>query len=296
MVTNNPRPPPDYQQLETGIGSGTAQQFQPVAAARRGASSYRKVHRGEGPALKPYSTKGLDTLQVDPVRGHAQFLEYRNSMAANVPPAGVPGGGGSGGSALRYARSGAQDKRQNEASYTAMRSDVKQQYKHMTGPEAEGGMGLTHSVHKEDPYPDAAAMAADVRDNKHIKTMSSKTTGGHNFFTNDENDQFRAVHDVFGHAGTGRGFSRHGEEAAYLSHSQMFSKKALPALASETRGQNSYLNYNNEGKGFPDQSKKTPLVTMSPQATQKGPVTGPLPWKPQVIKPEPPTHTQGKLF
>jgi hypothetical protein len=84
--------------------------------------------------------------------------------------------------------------------------------------------------------------------------LSTEATGPHHIFSDQENDRFRAVHDVFGHAATGRGFSRHGEEAAFLSHRQMFSKRALPALASETRGQNSYLNYG--PGGFPEQETK----------------------------------------
>lgn len=35
----------------------------------------------------------------------------------------------------------------------------------------------------------------------------------------------------------------HGEEVAYRLHAQMFSDEARPALATETRGQNAYLNY-----------------------------------------------------
>lgn len=57
------------------------------------------------------------------------------------------------------------------------------------------------------------------------------------------NDMFRAVHDVFGHAKHGVGFRATGEENAFQSHARMFSPEALPALATETRGQNSWLNY-----------------------------------------------------
>ena len=57
------------------------------------------------------------------------------------------------------------------------------------------------------------------------------------------NDIFRAVHDYMGHAKPGVGFRAAGEEAAYQSHAGMFSPLARRALASETRGQNSWLNY-----------------------------------------------------
>lgn len=57
------------------------------------------------------------------------------------------------------------------------------------------------------------------------------------------NDLFRAVHDVFGHAKHGVGFRAAGEENAFQSHARMYSPKALPAATSETRGQNSWVNF-----------------------------------------------------
>jgi hypothetical protein len=57
------------------------------------------------------------------------------------------------------------------------------------------------------------------------------------------NDVFRAVHDVFGHSKHGVGFRAAGEENAFQAHAKMFSPEALPALASETRGQNSWVNF-----------------------------------------------------
>tara|TARA_R110000796_G_scaffold90631_4_gene194554 strand:- start:5561 stop:13294 length:7734 start_codon:yes stop_codon:yes gene_type:complete len=57
------------------------------------------------------------------------------------------------------------------------------------------------------------------------------------------NDKFRGVHDYFGHAVNGNGFGKVGEENAFVSHSQMYSPLAAIAMASETRGQNSYVNY-----------------------------------------------------
>lgn len=58
------------------------------------------------------------------------------------------------------------------------------------------------------------------------------------------NDAFRAVHDAFGHFGPGNPFFRHqGEERAFLEHSRMYSPEARGAMTSETRGQNSWLNF-----------------------------------------------------
>lgn len=57
------------------------------------------------------------------------------------------------------------------------------------------------------------------------------------------NDLFRAVHDTYGHAKHGVGFRARGEENAFQSHSRMYSPQALPAATSETRGQNSWVNF-----------------------------------------------------
>jgi hypothetical protein len=62
------------------------------------------------------------------------------------------------------------------------------------------------------------------------------------------NDIFRAVHDVFGHAKHGVGFRAVGEENAFQSHARMYSPKALPAATSETRGQNSWVNFGPYGQ------------------------------------------------
>jgi hypothetical protein len=62
------------------------------------------------------------------------------------------------------------------------------------------------------------------------------------------NDVFRAVHDVFGHAKHGVGFRAAGEENAFQSHARMYSPEALPAVTSETRGQNSWVNFGPFGK------------------------------------------------
>jgi multidrug efflux pump subunit AcrA (membrane-fusion protein) len=80
-----------------------------------------------------------------------------------------------------------------------------------------------------------------------------RATGGHPFFTPEQNEQFRTVHDVFGHAATGRAFDRHGEEAAWLSHSQMYSPQALRALTTETRGQNAAMLFTGGGEVFQPQ-------------------------------------------
>lgn len=83
------------------------------------------------------------------------------------------------------------------------------------------------------------------------------------------NDVFRAVHDVFGHGKHGVGFRAGGEENAFQAHARMYSPEALPAVTSETRGQNSWVNYGPFGEF---NRKASPLETI--YADQK---TGILP-------------------
>jgi hypothetical protein len=220
----------------------TSQQFDPLDYISSGAQRYAQQR---GLTWSPPSP----TQQVDHQRGHATYLAYRDAMKSASPSS----------------------SKEAEDTYGAMRSHVKDQYEFMTTPEASGGLGIQHSVTQSDPYKSPTDLADDLKQRR-IKTFSSSSTGGHSYFTDDENDMFRAVHDVFGHAGVGRGFSRHGEEAAYRSHKQMFPKEALPALTSETRGQNMYLNYSPEND-FPDQSSG--LVTLPDWASDLGPLPTP---------------------
>jgi len=62
------------------------------------------------------------------------------------------------------------------------------------------------------------------------------------------NDIFRIVHDYFGHAKEGYSFGPKGEEAAWRAHMQMYSPEAQKALTTETRGQNSWVNYGPKGE------------------------------------------------
>lgn len=62
------------------------------------------------------------------------------------------------------------------------------------------------------------------------------------------NDLFRAVHDAFGHGLEGAGFRAQGEENAWQAHVRLFTGSAVAAITTETRGQNSWLNYGPYGE------------------------------------------------
>lgn len=174
-----------------------------------------------------YSHEGLADIQADPVFQHRVAAKY-DAVADS-------------------------DSHHVKRAYTAMTHEVHKQFDYLTRPRHEGGLGVNVSFQDKDPYKTHDEMFHDVKHNKSLKVLSSAATGGapHEHLDADTNDKFRAVHDAFGHAAVGRGFSRHGEEAAYHSHMQMFSPTARPAMANETRAQNSWLNY--RGGTFPKQ-------------------------------------------
>lgn len=81
--------------------------------------------------------------------------------------------------------------------------------------------------------------AADVSGNPLLE-KTGEVIGG---YALTANDVFRIVHDYFGHYKEGLGFRADGEENAWRSHAAMYSPLARWAMTSETRGQNSWVNF-----------------------------------------------------
>lgn len=104
------------------------------------------------------------------------------------------------------------------------------QNNHMWVFPTTGGFGSDNSV--------------DVSKNP-LLTDAGETISGHKVCVND---MFRIVHDYFGHLKEGNGFRADGEDNAWRSHVAMFSKAAIPAMTSETRGQNSWVNFGPYGE------------------------------------------------
>ena len=144
------------------------------------------------------------------------------------------------------------------ASYQALSDETVAQYKALK----DAGIDIDFIKRDQaDPYPKGPTQAvADLRNNKHLWVFPTESgfgtineisdnpllasTGikekGHDVLVNDA---FRAVHDVFGHGMEGANFGARGEENAWRAHSRLFSPEALPAATSETRGQNSWVNF-----------------------------------------------------
>ncbi|GAA2616998.1 hypothetical protein GCM10010399_54930 [Dactylosporangium fulvum] len=139
------------------------------------------------------------------------------------------------------------------AAYAAFCAQTVRQYHFLVGRVEFGGLGVAVRIVDDDPYPDAEAMVEEVR-RRRLRVFASAATGNpHPYLSDGENDMFRAVHDAFGHAASGRGFDPHGEEAAWLKHSAMYSPLARRALTTEVRGQTCAQLFHYGGGRFPEQ-------------------------------------------
>lgn len=116
----------------------------------------------------------------------------------------------------------------------------------------------------ENPYPlGSKQMIEDVK-NGHLWYFPTEQGFGNGDITNNPllaptnevssngkpmlaNDVFRVVHDIFGHVKEGNSFGPSGEENAWQSHVRMYSPEAAKAMTTETRGQNSWVNYGPHG-------------------------------------------------
>lgn len=127
----------------------------------------------------------------------------------------------------------------------------------------------------ENPYKTSKDLFKDVRENNHMwyfpteqgfgskedqinHPMLKPTTEKHEGKAMPANDIFRIVHDYFGHAKEGYAFGPTGEENAWHEHSKMFSPLAQKALTTETRGQNSWVNFGPHG----EHNRKNPAQTI----------------------------------
>lgn len=150
-----------------------------------------------------------------------------------------------------------------QASYQAMMNETKAQYDHLV----KNGYRFEFYPPNVDPYPGGPHDAIkDLRENKHMYVFpteagfgsSDNQYGDHPLLQDSGerwngkpvtyNDLFRAVHDAFGHGAEGVGFRHDGEDNAWRQHAAMFSQLALPAMTSETRGQNSWVNFGPHGE------------------------------------------------
>jgi hypothetical protein len=104
------------------------------------------------------------------------------------------------------------------------------------------------------PYTTSTDMLADVLTNNHMFYFPTDSGYGDGAIADNPllaagesglplNDEFRVVHDYFGHGPSSSPFGPGGEESAWLNHGQTLTPMAFRALTTETRGQNSWVNF-----------------------------------------------------
>jgi hypothetical protein len=131
-----------------------------------------------------------------------------------------------------------------KAAYEKAAKEIDKQFEYLTKD-----LGIEVEFIKDDPYKNSDEMFEDIINNKRLKIFQGgephpflgESTKDANGFT--ANEKLRAIHDYFGHFVGRNQFGKVGEEAAWVDHSKMFSPEAQRAITTETRGQNSWVNF-----------------------------------------------------
>jgi hypothetical protein len=161
--------------------------------------------------------------------------------------------------------------------YDALSNEVAQQYEDLV---TNKGLKTTKiGENFPNPYKTSTDLITDVKTNNHMAYYPTEIGYGvgdastavqdhpllkpTKFLDPDgkpmpANDLFRVVHDYYGHVDGENKFGATGEERAFQQHKKMLSPEAQKALASETRGQNSWVNYGPVG----EENRKNPANTI----------------------------------
>lgn len=161
-----------------------------------------------------------------------------------------------------------------KAAYGALTSEIGTQFKDMMSK----GIKISKIKPGQDnPYKNSKDLHHDIKHNKHMWYFPTEQGHGageeglgdnpllqpsefhHDGQVMPHNDVFRVVHDYYGHhLGGESGFGPKGEHQAYLSHKATLSPLAHKALASETLGQNNWVNFGPHGEA----NRKNPQNTI----------------------------------
>lgn len=142
-----------------------------------------------------------------------------------------------------------------KSAYGALGGEIEKQYDFLVN---RAGVKIEPWTSEGQPYASSKHMVEDVQKNNHLWFFPSEGGFGQMSAQDLENpllqkgqngvvqnDMLRAVHDYFGHAQHGFEFGVKGEEGAFQEHAQMMiDPQSRRALATETRGQNSWVNGN----------------------------------------------------
>lgn len=150
-----------------------------------------------------------------------------------------------------------------KAAYDALMKETKPQFEELV----KAGIKFELWNGKGEPYKNSKEMLKDLQENKHLFILPNEEAFGEGAdketfkdnvglqqsgytdingrpMTNSE--MFRGVHDAIAHGIYDNGFNEVGEENAALIHAKLYSKEAQKALFAQTRGQNSWVNFNKD--------------------------------------------------
>lgn len=170
--------------------------------------------------------------------------------------------------------------------YEKLSEETKKQYKTVNN----AGYKIEIYEGEGEPYANSQAMIDDLKNNKHLFIFGTENGFGQEKITDAQreenpllhnsgykdangkplliNDLFRGVHDFFGHSERGNSFGAKGKENAWDIHSRMFTPEARRAMTTETRGQNSWVNFGKHNFNE-DGSYKNISANEKPFAEQK---------------------------
>lgn len=147
--------------------------------------------------------------------------------------------------------------------YNQLAVELHQQYAFLTA----NGLKCVVFDGTGEPYKNSREMVKDVLENNSLTIFATENGFGENtpesiaalqdnpllaptdFISENGyklcvNDLFRFVHDIFGHCVHENQFGQLGEEIAWWTHLTTLTPLAAKALTTETRGQNSWVNFN----------------------------------------------------
>lgn len=139
------------------------------------------------------------------------------------------------------------------SAYRTLREELRQQFEFLTGQPDKGGLGIKVLVHSEEPYSSVDQLLLELCAHRRVRIFGGATADiPHPLLSRDDQYMLRALFEVFGHAVAQVGFDRHGEEAAWLRWSVMFTGPARRAMTTETRGRTCALLYASVGAKSPE--------------------------------------------
>ncbi len=238
-----------------GITDGPAMESAAAADERR-LPDLERASPGPVAGVRRVATDYMKRMGL-PVRHQASYVKVDKERAAEI-------------ARLYDEMPDAPDDPEVQQAYKALAQETIAQYDALTE------LGFTFEwITGDDPYATPAEAIKDMQENKHLwvfptdsgfgsineasaknplLAMSGRLVDGREARIND---LFRIVHDVFGHGSEGASFGARGEENAWQAHVRMFSPLAARAMTTETRGQNSWVNFGPYGEKNKANPKET---------------------------------------